>query len=368
MQLEVTQKEIERGLNYLQKAIPSRPQLPVLSALLITATETECTIAATDLYFGVRVTLQTTIQTPGVVAVPGKEFRELVQSLPSTASITLSVTDTTLTLTAKKIKCTLLCLNSSDYPAFPEFEGETVTLGADTIQSVVTYVSQAASLDQARPLLTGILFSFSEESVRCVATDGFRLSIFDAPVAGSVPKTLVVPAKIIAEASRIITHLDVKEVILVVSESLKQVYCKAQSVELFMRLLEGEYPPYQKILPDQFNTELVAPAEVLQEQVKRALIYSRDSSSVITFTLHEGVCSVSATSSTLGEYQSELEGAQVKGADVVISFKAKYVLDFLSTVSDSDIWIGMNESLKPALFKAQKESKLQYVVMPFRVT
>ncbi len=368
MQLEVQQKEIERGLNFLQKAIPSRPQLPVLSALLITATEDTCTIAATDLYFGVRVTLQAQIKNPGVVAVPGKEFRELIQSLPPTAVIALSFSETTLTLTAGKIVCTLQCLESADYPAFPALEGETIPIASEVIQSVVTHVCQSASLDQARPLLTGILFAFSTDTVRCVATDGFRLSILDASLNNSVEKTFVVPAKIINEVARIITHLQVKEISFVVSETLKQVYCKAQTVEIFMRLLEGDYPPYQKILPTQFATELVISAELLIEQARRALIYSRDSSSVMTLSLENGTCSISATSTTLGSYHAEVEEAQIKGPDVRISFKTKYVLDFLTTVADSDIWIGMNESLKPVLFKAQTVNQLQYVVMPFRVT
>lgn len=368
MQFQIQQKELERALNFLQKAIPSRPQLPVLSALLITTTTDSCSIAATDLYFGVRVTLPVTEPEAGAVAVPGKEFRELIQSLPSTAAITLSLKENTVTLTAGKITCTLQCLDSKDYPAFPELSGDTVSLDTRLLGEVIKYVNQSTSLDQARPLLTGILFSFSGTEVRCVGTDGFRLSILDAPSSSVYAESFILPAKTLAEAVRIIDQLGVSEAVLTISKTLKQVYCKAEGVEIFMRLLEGEYPPYQKIIPITHATELVAPAEVLIEQVKRALIYSRDSSSVITLSMTEQRCHVSATSSTLGTYTAEVEEAQVKGADVTISFKAKYLLDFLSTVPDSDIWMGMNESLKPVLLKAQKVSNLQYVVMPFRVT
>ncbi len=368
MQFHIQQKELERALNFLQKAIPARPQLPVLSALLITTTKDTCSIAATDLYFGVRVTMPITESQEGSVAVPGKEFRELIQSLPSTATVQLTLNENTVTLTAGKIRCTLQCLDSKDYPAFPELSGETISLSSTLLQQVVKYVTQSTSLDQARPLLTGILFSFSDSTVRCVGTDGFRLSILDAESMSSYAESFILPAKTLAEAVRIIDQLSVSEAVLTISKTLKQVYCTAEGVEIFMRLLEGEYPPYQKIIPVTHATELVVSAEVLIEQVKRALIYSRDSSSVITFSITEQHCSISATSSTLGNYHAEVEEAQVKGTDVTISFKAKYLLDFLSTVPDSDIWMGMNESLKPVLFKAQKVSNLQYVVMPFRVT
>lgn len=367
MKATLLQENLQQSLGTLQKAIPSRPQLPVLAAILITASEDTLTIAATDLYFGVTARVAATVSEPGTVAVPGKEFREVISSLPP-GELTIQLSENTLSISSQHSKTKLQCLESSEYPAFPTSEGTRKTLSKEVIDAVSEYVLFSASTDVARPLLTGVLFSFSEEKLEIVGTDGFRLSVLHVPITSEEAYSFIMPAKTVSEMSRIMSQLSVSEAVFSVSESLKQVYISLPGVEMFSRLLDGAYPPYQKIMPTSFTTEVTMSAAELLEQVKRASIFSRDTSSIVQLTITAETVSLTAASSVLGTFAGELATAQITGSGGQIAFKTKYLQDFLQVVKQDEIWFGMSDSLKPALFKSPLAAGLQYVVMPFRVT
>lgn len=368
MQIVILQENIQHALNYLQKAVPAKPQLPILSSILITVKDTICTLGATDLYFGVRATIAAQIEAEGMIAVPGKEFREIISSLPA-GEVKLSFKDTTLTITAANAKFSLQCQDCSEYPQFPEITGEKATLNKKVLDAIAQMVLFSTSADQARPLLTGVLFELDEKNTRAVATDGFRLSVCDfTPHPEQSQMRFILPAKAISEVCRISAQLQTEEVIFTVSESLKQVYIAFDSIEVYARVLEGEYPPYEKIIPASFTTEVQLTSEDLLEQVKRSTIYSRDTSNIVQFEVTEETVTIQASSSTLGTFSGEVPSAQVTGPGGSIAFKAKYVLDFLQATKNNEVTMSMNDSLKPALFTAKELPGFRYIVMPFRVS
>lgn len=368
MQITVLQENIQHALNYIQKAIPSKPQLPILSSILITVTDSSCTLGATDLYFGVRATMPVQVKEVGTVAVPGKEFREIIGSLPA-GEVQLSFKDATLTIIAAHTKCSLQCQNASEYPPFPQVTGDVAVIQKLDIERMSDVVLYSASNDQARPLLTGVLFDFKPETMRMVTTDGFRLSVYDcAPVAEQQAVSFILPVRAVGEVCRIASQLNSEQVTFTVSESLKQVFITFDTIEIYARILEGDYPPYEKIIPSLFTTEVFVQGDELLEQVKRATIFSRDSSSIVQFEVTKDTLKVTASSSTLGTFAGETATAKIAGDDVTIAFKSRYLLDFLQAAGQSEIWIGMTSSVKPALFQTKELAGYRYIVMPFRVT
>lgn len=368
MQLSVLQENLQQALSYIQKAIPVRPQLPILSSILITVTEDTCTIGATDLYFGVRATVAAEITKAGTVAVPGKEFREIIFSL-SAGTVTLSFENGTLKITTPTTTFSVQCQESSEYPQFPQVTGEVVQFDKSIFENIAQGTLFSASTDQARPLLTGILFELSPEKTRIVATDGFRLSVTDSPPKQEQTDTrFILPAKAVSEVCRVVGQLQSETIVFTVSEALKQVFISFGGIEMYARVLEGEYPPYQKIMPSLFTTEVTVMSEELLEQVKRATIFSRDTSSIVQLQITPEKLLVTASSSTLGNFSGEIPNANITGEGGIIAFKSKYLMDFLQTTKDNEIWFGMSDSLKPALLQAKKFPGYQYIVMPFRVT
>ena len=368
MQLTVLQENLQHALNYIQKAIPAKAQLPILSSILITTTESTCTIGATDLYFGVRATMPAQITTQGTVAVPGKEFREIIGSLPA-GEIKITFEASTLTITAGKTKCTLQCQESSEYPPFPQVTGEVATVSTAILETIAQVVLYSASNDQARPLLTGVLFDLTATSTRVVTTDGFRLSVADfAPAANQQPIQFILPVRAVGEVCRIAAQLKSETVVLTISNELKQVFITFDGIEVYARVLEGDYPPYERIIPALFTTEVVLSSDELLEQVKRATIFSRDTSSIVQIEITPEKVAVKASSSTLGNYSGEVVNAKITGEGGTIAFKSKYILDFLQAAKQTEVWFGMSDSLKPAMFQSKELAGYRYIVMPFRVT
>ncbi len=368
MQIVVLQENLQNALTYLQKAIPAKPQLPILSSILITVSDNLCTLGATDLYFGVKATIAAQIEKAGQIAVPGKEFREIIASLPA-GEVNLSFSGNTLTITTAHTNFSLQCQDCSDYPQFPQVTGDTAPLNKKILEAIAQMVLFSTSADQARPLLTGVLFSLDAEKTRAVATDGFRLSICDfTPSPEQKPIQFILPARAVSEVCRISAQMQSETVVFTVSESLKQVFVSFDSIEIYARVLEGEYPPYEKIIPPSFTTEIVAPGEEVLEQVKRSTIYSRDTSNIVQCEVSTEKFLVKASSSTLGNFAGEVPSAQITGPGGMIAFKAKYVLDFLQAAKQAEIKFSMNDSLKPALFQAQNLPGFRYIVMPFRVS
>jgi DNA polymerase-3 subunit beta len=368
MQIIVLQENLQNALTYLQKAIPSKPQVPILSSILLSVSENVCTLGATDLYFGVKATIAAQIEKEGQVAVPGKEFREIIGSLPA-GEIQMAFTGNTLTITTAHTHFSLQCQDCTDYPQFPQVSGEKAIFTRNMVEVVSQLVLFSTSADQARPLLTGVLFSLDAEKTRAVATDGFRLSVCDfAPPPEQQPIQFILPSRVVSEVCRISAQMQAETVVFTVSESLKQVFIAFDSIEIYARVLEGEYPPYEKIIPASFTTQLTVAGDEVLEQVKRSTIYSRDTSNIVQCEVSPENLTIKATSSALGTFSGEVPSVQVAGPGGVIAFKAKYILDFLQAAKQMEIQMSMNDSLKPALFQAKELPGFRYIVMPFRVS
>lgn len=361
----VLQENFQQALNYLQKAIPSRPSLPILSSVLLEVTEKSCTVAATDLYFGVRAQVPSKIEEPGSVAIPGKQLREIIQSLPA-GSITLDQTENNLSIKSSSSKSSLPCQASDEYPPFPQVEGEKFVISKEVLDKIKSFVLKSASLDPTRPILTGCLLDFSATGLTVAGTDGFRLSVFNFPQQHESAATLIIPAKVLEEVQRIAESLKVKEITFTVSQELKQVFFSFDEVEVFARLIDGEYPPYQKIIPESFLTEITLQTAELQEQLKRALIFSRESNIVqLHFSSEE--FKVTASSPGSGMFEGSVSGASVSGEEGSIAFNAKYILDYLQNLKDESITVSLKGNQKAAVFKTESLPGYLYLVMPFRI-
>jgi DNA polymerase-3 subunit beta len=367
MKIKALQENLHQSLNYIQKAIPSKPPLPILSSVIFTAKDGVCSIAATDLYFGVKAGLQAEVVENGDVVIPGRQFREIIASLPP-GPLELAYQDGTLTIKSENTKASLQCQNSEDFPPFPEVSGSEYSLSKEHLEKIERYISFSASADQARPVLTSVLFSFAKDGLKVVSTDGFRLALMQLPDSQvQEAEQMLVPAKALSEVYRILTQSEVADARFTVSEELKQVFFAIDGVEIYVRLIEGSFPPYEKIIPTGFVTEVIFDTEELISNIKRASIFSRDASNIVKFGFQGGKTTLTAASPSLGQFVGELSQAVVTGSDAEIAFNSKYLLDFLQSVTSPTMSFGMSDSLKPAAFKTEELENYQYIVMPFKV-
>jgi DNA polymerase-3 subunit beta len=371
MQLTFLQENIQNAIQDLQKAVPHRPSLPILGCILMESLdEKTLRLSATDLNIGISVTIPAEVKTIGKAAVPAKIFADFIGSLgPGKMSLTLN--DHELRVEAERSKASLPCLNPQDFPSFPEKDGEPLEIETVILTDAIQNCGFAASVDEARPALTSILFETqADKTVRLVTTDGFRLAtllLTPDKIQLLTEAPLLVPAKALQEVIRIVGRHKTLKIRFQVSQKLRQVFFTIENVEVLVRLMDSEFPPYQKIMPSSFITTVVFDGEEFNQRLKTASIFARDSSGIIRFIFQEGKMKIISASSSLGQQESELEVEKQDGPDQEIAFNIKYLSDFLSVVKPTKIWFGMNESLKPAVFRPADTPDYTYVVMPFRV-
>lgn len=367
MKLNVLQENLKNSLNYLQKVIPNKPQMTVLSSILLQAKNNKLILSATDLYLGIKTELVIEIEEEGELIINGELFKSLINSLEN-GKISLEQKDNLLIITQNKNISKLACQKSDEFPTFPVVEGDSFTLSLLDLERIQTLVTFCAGIDQSRPVLTALLLKFNQNGLEVVATDGFRLSnLLLKDINSSQEKTILIPAKALNELYRIAKQINVEEIVIFVSDELKQLLFKVNNVEMYVRLIEGDYPPYEKIIPPSFLLNVEFDGEEFLIQLKRASIFSRDVSNIVKIKLEKEKMIITSQSPSLGDYMGEILINNPSNESGEIAFNVNYLIDFINAVKPESLEFGMNESLKPAIFRDKKINNYFYIAMPFRV-
>lgn len=367
MKLELLQENLIIALNQLHRIIPSKPQLPILSTILLEAKENIISLTATDLFIGINTIVPGKVIQPASVAIPGRIFYSSIAALDP-GKLELSLDRDNLTILSANNTTSITCLAADDFPEFPQLEEKVSSLETNTLEKIQEMVSFSASTDLTRPVLTALLFQFSQDGLLVVGTDGFRLATLKlSDEKNKEDKQMLIPAKAITEAARIVSAQDVKEVDFQVSEELKQAVITIGNTKLYVRLIDGEYPPFNKIIPAEFLTEIEIDGKEFENQLKRAQIFARESSDIIRLQIDKGEMKIVAASSSFGKQEGVMGVEMIRGKSGEIAFNSRYLLDFLSALKPEKISFYMNESLTPAMFRPSGKEEYQYIAMPFRV-
>lgn len=367
MKATVLQENLKNALGHLQKVIPSKPQMTVLSSIHITAKENTLILAATDLYLGVQTELLAEVEGEGVILVNGELFRSIINSLDK-GKLFISLEENSLLIKQGKAISKLTCQNSEEFPEFPTVEGEKLSLNASGLDRIQELVSFSASADQSRPVLTALLMKFNQEALEVVSTDGFRLSHLLLKGQGSdQEKSVMLSSRSFGELCRLVKQAEVDQIQMIVSEELKQILVEFAHVKMFIRLIEGDYPPYEKIIPPSFVLRISFDSAEFLTQLKRAAIFSRDASNIVKLQISEDSMRISAQSPALGDYSGELMITNASKESGEIAFNVNYLIDFINATKPETLDFHMNESLKPAMFTDEKNKDYFYIAMPFRV-
>lgn len=377
MKINALQENLKQQLDYLQKVIPNKPQLPILSSIFLKTQDSRLVLAATDLYLGIRSSLVVEVKEKGSLVVDGDTFRSIINSLPP-GKISLELVDSVLNISQEKTKIKLSCQAADEYPKFPKVVGKSFSLKTIDLEKIHNLVVFASSNDQTRPVLTSLLMSFSNKGLKVIGTDGFRLaSIVFNKLSFPFNRDLLVPAKALSELLRIAKQGEAEEVEIIVADELKQLLFKVGQVDFFVRLIEGDFPPYQKIIPPTFKISIDIESADFLSQLKRAQIFARETSNIVRLAFkHNDEGSfiiIKAISPSYGEYvgeapieiKSDLSKEEI--AEMQIAFNALYLIDFINAVHSEKISMSINESLKPARFIGLENKEYFYISMPFRV-
>lgn len=361
IQVSLVLEKFKTALSALERVVNSRSTLPILSNVLIKADKTGVELVGTDLEIGIRFFVGGKVEKEGSVTIPGRTLITLVNSLHGD-TVELVGSTSSITVICGEVEAELNGVPADDYPVLPEVDSsKTVKLSGAKLRQMLSAVDFAASRDESRQVLTGVYFSSNEEGLAVAATDSYRLAEIIDPKPLGQDFRVIVPNKTISEVKRLIS--DKVDVEVRVEES--QVMFVFESAQIVSRVIEGDYPPYRQIIPNEAVTRAVVDVQELTDAIKSASIFSAESSNSVKLTLGESGIGVYSESSQLGHFSAQVE-ADVEGPEEDVSFNAKYVLDGLAGIDTAKCEIGVNSKTTAVVFRPVGIENRLYIVMPLR--
>lgn len=366
MTITILQENLFPKLQDSLRFISSKPQLPILSGIAISARDSGITIRSTDLKVGFQTTVGGKIEEEGECVVPGKYLEELVGSLVA-GPIHLHTTNQQMIVTQGKVKSTLTLFPSADFPPFPELGVQTHALDRKKLLSTVESCIYASSLDESRPVLASLYLHLEDTECTVAATDGYRLTVatFESDLVEK-PLTALIHAKMLAEAVRILGKQSDEKIRLFVSDELSQIGLSAGDTSVLVRKTDGDFPKYEAIIPPSFALAIKVHRESLVHALKTALVVAKESSSIISLHFTHQNVSVSGSSVNVGENRSEIETNYEGEEERTIACNAKFLLDMLTRTDSEYVEISMNGELKPIRLRPEGNEAFTYIVMPFK--
>lgn len=364
MKIEVYSQELKRALNVVLKGVSPRPHLPILLGVLIRVKDGKTSFTTTDLENSFWVEVETAITQEGETVVPAKLFYDLVSTIED-GRVLLEYEDSKLKLTAKGLKTEVLCLSPEEYPVVPKYSGKGVILPSLLFKKTIDKVIGSSAKDDTRPILTGILFKFNSGFLTLVTTDGFRLATNKMSIDSKEDNfDVIVPAKSIGELLKVLTELAVDKFGMELDRQSKQIVFSLKTAEMSCRILDGEFPPYQQIIPNTYSLKISLHKQDLVMAVKRASLFAKDNANVIRVKIDDKVL-ISAENSQVGSNITEVE-AEIEGEKMEVAFNAKYLIDFLPVIESEYVDWETEGELKPSVFRDSKDDNWLQVVMPIR--
>lgn len=367
MKLTVSRDPLLSALQLAGRAVSTRSTLPSLGGVLLSATEQGLTLRATDMEMGLILTLEeAVVEQPGNVLLPGRLLVDVARSLPTgEVAVEYRTEQRDVEITAAGARFHLRTLPTDDFPRLPEPEGDPVVLPAAQLAATIELVARAASRDEVRPILTGVLVQAEGSGLTMVATDSYRLSVkhetLETPIDQSFDAN--VPARALRELARVIGATSAEAVEITMPRS--QVVFKVGSVILSSRLIDGQFPSWRQLIPETFEHEIRLPREEFLEIARRvSQLAQRNAPLRMAFT--EGELTVSAETPDIGD-ASEAMPAPYSGEPIEIAFNPAFLVEGIESIDGDEIAVQISSPLRPGLLRPIGGEDFSYLVMPIRL-
>ena len=363
LRITVAKDELAAKLAVVARGVSTRTTVLVLGGIQLRAEGNQLHLAATDMEVSLRAVVDAQITGEGTVVVPGRLLLDIARSLPEgEVSIEHHPDEAVVVVAAGGATYRLHTYSREDFPRLPEVDlGALHTIDRDALVETVARVGRSASRDESRPVLTGILVRFEPGKIVMAATDSYRLAVKETPVTGTLPDLeAIIPARALQELARIAGSAD--EIQLGLQDN--HVVFGADGTWLTTRRIDGQFPNYRQLLPEQFEYELPLPREEVLEVVRRvSLMAQRNSPLRLRFA--EGELTVSAITQDVGEARESLP-APFTGDAMEIGFNAEFLRDGLESVDSETIKFKLISPLRPAVFEGDSDDYV-YLIMPIRL-
>jgi DNA polymerase-3 subunit beta len=366
MRIVTHRADLVEALSVAGKAVSTRSSIQVLSGVLLDAKDGGCTLSATDMEISVRTPFKAEVQEAGSLVLPARIFTDIARSLPDREVVLEQrVGESQVEVRAGDALFLLHALPAADFPQLPVFPQEGgFTVGKGAFLETIDRVASAASKDETRPVLTGVLIHVAKNSVKMVATDGYRLSVKETPAEASVDDKLeaIVPARSLTELSRIGATSAQEEIAVVPTEN--QVLFDVGGIWLVSRLIDGQFPNYRQLVPETFEYEVAVDKAEFVDVVRRVGLLAHKTAP-IRLRFADNTLTVAAESQDVGKATESLP-VKYEGDELEIGFNPEFLEAGLHAVSGSTVLLRFISPLRPGLIKGESDDFL-YLIMPIRL-
>ncbi len=376
MKVTVLQENLARGLGIVSKAVSPRSTLPVLANILIASDEGRLRLSATNLEMGITCWIPARIDEEGSTTVPARTFSDLVSTLPGD-QVLLKLDPPTQTLNVRGGTSTndIKCIDAQEFPPMPvpDFEGA-VQINVGDFREMIHQVAFAASSDEARPVLMGVLVQVDKDKLTMAAADGFRLSVRKAVLStpSTAPVSAIVPAQALKELARVATDGE-EPIYMVLPKGRGQVVFRVKDVEVVSQLIDGTFPDYQQIIPRSYKSRTLVSTSSLLKACKQAEIFAREGSNVARFNIKSAQgemqpseVEISATSEETGKNETIVE-ATVDGSGLLIAFNVKFLREALEVIRTPNVALETSAPNAPGVVKPVGDDQFLHVIMPMHL-
>lgn len=363
MKIILKQENLKNGLQIAGRIIGNTNTLPILNNVLLKTDNGLLYITSTNLEIGLRTQVRCKVDDPGEVCLPAKIISDLVAALPA-GNIEMETTDQGVEIRAENYKTKIHSLPADEFPIIPHVERkQALTLPSQEFKKALESVIFAASTNETQPELSGVLLKTDASGLRLVATDRYRLAERLVPLGSGELREIIIPHKTVQEIIRIIGPQQIDFELILSDTQLAAVFGET---EIVSRLVDGQYPPYQQIIPQTNTASMVVDTQQLLSALKTSGIFSRSNNSVILdYSVDDKIIKISASSHDLGESVITVP-AEIKGETGVILLNHRYVIEALQTMTDSQIFIKVVNDSAPVVFTPQTTAGYLYLVMPIK--
>lgn len=366
MKLTVLQDNLKSAVSLTSHFISLKAQLPILANILLKTDKSRLILSATNLETSISTSIGAKVEKEGEITVNGKVLNDLISNL-SSGQIELEVLKEQIKITSGTFKSNILGSNTSDFPTLPNSLGkDSFKLKTKDFTEALNKTLFAVSTDETRPILTGVLFVFQKGEIRLVSTDGFRLTEVVLKTKVEVPDLkIIVPKAILNEISKL---TDSEEIEVSFDKENNQIIFSVGETILSSRIIEGEFPDYQKIIPSSSICNLTVEKQDLEKAIKLASVFSRDSGNIIKLTIKDQMLVVKSESSSAGNQESEIEiktEEEVK-QEINIMFNFRFIEELLKIVVSDEVQIQISDNNKASKFLDSKSSNLLHIIMPIK--
>lgn len=367
MKISCTKDQLNHAVQTVQKAIATKTPMPILTGIYLSAFDNKIELQATNYEIGISCIIDAIVEEPGTIVISGRYFQEMVRKLPGeTIAIASNLEDRTIQITSNQAQFNLLSLPADEFPVLKKPTSDTILTVKDNIlRELIKKTVFACANDESRPIFTGGLLELNHHEITMVATNTHRLSIKKDHIGHNTNNVkMIIPAKILNELARVMISDIPMDVTIYYQKN--QVSFGFDNVYIISRLIEGQFPDYNKVIPPNFATTITINTEAFMDAVERVSLLARDGDyNIIKLAFKNDCVIITSNNPDIGK-ACETVATVMQGNEVEIAFNAKYVTDILKNINSEQLIFSLNTPLSPASIKPTDDLTYDYIITPVR--